>query len=146
MPTKPKTTPANKPQPFQQTLAPAFPVAPTITVATPHNRTLIAGSSIVVLAALGGILGGLALRSELAPTVTVTPGNVSVVTNPQYARIVQAKAVAASGSETVQPTSAQSLQTAQTVFQIQNGSGINSLQPDLSAYDSQGSVNGPAVQ
>ncbi|MBW4062270.1 hypothetical protein HJC99_06915 [Candidatus Saccharibacteria bacterium] len=144
-PRKAVTKPANRPQEFRNTLTPTMPLAPDLSLAPQLNRTglMLAGGIIGVM--LVGILGGLALRPLFTPTITVTAGPVAAVTNPQYTRILQAKAVAGIQPQTVQmSTNGSMLQLADSSSQLQTGGDINQLQPVLSAYDSQGSVGGPA--
>ena len=144
-PRKPRQTAKNQPQPFRQTLNPAMPLMPTIDAPKVSRRGAAIGLGIIALALSAGILGGLALRNLAGDTITVTPGSVAVVTNPQYARILQAKAVAATANQTLQLSqNATSVQPVNTDLSLQGSYDLSRLQPDLSAYDAQGSVGGPA--
>jgi hypothetical protein len=122
-------------------LTPAMPVAPTLNIELPANRSLILAGSIVLFAVLSGILAGLAIRDILNDQPAAKPGPVAELYQPTLTRIAQAKALAAGPTQTMQVTqTAASIQGTRTIGFYQSGSDISQAQNGLSSFYLQGSV------
>ena len=126
-------------------MSPAMSMPVATTKSSGRMQMILGGLLVVALAMAAGILAGLALRSVFITPATVTPGLVATVTDPKFARITEAKTIAASGGQTLQVGQGiAAVQNAQTAAQLQPGQEIEGAQYGLSSYDAQGSVNIPA--